>query len=99
MASASAALLARADAPTAVLCATSRASIATIDAIRAAGIEGLAFISFGDFELADLFTPAITCVNHTPRPIATAAFSRLLELFDDPSSRSEEHTSELQSLM
>lgn len=86
MASASATLLARPDAPTAVLCATSRASIATIDAIRAAGIEGVAIISFGDFELADLFTPAITCVNHTPRPIATAAFSRLLELFGDPSS-------------
>lgn len=86
MAAASAALLARADAPTAVLCATSRASIATLDAVRAARIEGLAFISFGDFEAADLFTPAITCVNHVPRPIATAAFRRLLQLFDDPQS-------------
>lgn len=90
MASASATLLARPDAPTAVLCATSRASIATIDAIRAAGIEGLAIISFGDFELADLFTPAITVVDHTPRPIATAAFQRLLELIDDPSSEPQQ---------
>ncbi len=86
MADVSAALLARPDAPTAVLCATSRAAIATMDAIRAAGTQGLALISFGDFELADLFTPAITVVDHVPRPIATAAFQRLLELFDDPAS-------------
>lgn len=86
MAAASAALLARSDAPTAVLSATSRASIATIDAMRAAGTEGVAFISFGDFETADVFTPAVTCVDQDPRLIGTAAFQRLLELFDDPES-------------
>lgn len=86
MAAAAAALLARPDAPTAVMSATSRASIATMDAIRAAGIEGLAFISFGDFELADVFVPGITCIDQDPRLIAGAAFERLLELLDDPYS-------------
>ena len=86
MAASAAQLLARADAPTAVFCATSRASIATVDAIRAAGIEGLAFISFGDFELADVLTPGISCIDQDPRLIATAAFERLVELMDDPAS-------------
>lgn len=87
MGAASAALLTRADAPTAVFCATSRASIATIDAIRAEGIEGIALISFGDFELADVIHPAVTCVDQDPVLIGTAAFQRLLELIDDPSSQ------------
>lgn len=86
MASAAAELLAREDAPTALFSATARASIATMDAIRAAGISGLAFISFGDFELADVFTPGITCIDQDPRLIATAVFERLLELLEDPSS-------------
>lgn len=86
MAAASAALLARPDAPTAILSSTSRASIATIDAMRAADTEGVAFISFGDFETADVFTPGVTCVDQDPRLIGTAAFQRLLELFDDPGS-------------
>lgn len=86
MAATAAALLARTDAPTALFSATSRASIATMDAIRAAGISGLAFISFGDFELADVFLPGITCIDQDPRQIATAVFERLLELLDDPTS-------------
>ncbi|MER3386557.1 MAG: LacI family DNA-binding transcriptional regulator [Microcella pacifica] len=86
MAAASAQLLQRADAPTAVLSATSRASIATIDAMRAGGVEGIAFISFGDFETADVLTPGVTCVDQDPHLIGTAAFRRLLELIDDPES-------------
>lgn len=86
MAAASARLLQRPDAPTAMLGATSRASIATIDAMRAGGSEEIAFISFGDFETADVLTPGVTCVDQDPNLIGSAAFRRLLELIDNPES-------------
>ncbi|MFT4220951.1 MAG: LacI family DNA-binding transcriptional regulator [Microbacterium sp.] len=84
MAALTAELLTRQDAPTAVLCGTVRASIATIDAIRTTGAATPALISFGDFELADAVQPAITCIDQDPRAIATAAFERLRELIAQP---------------
>lgn len=76
-------LLDRADAPTAVFCASSPAAIATIRGIRAGELEMPALISFGDFELAGVITPGITCVDQDPRLIGEATFRRLLELVDD----------------
>ena len=81
---ASAALLERVDAPTAVLCGSSPASIATIHAVRLRGLAMPALISFGDFALADLLSPGISCVDQDPEPIGEATFRRLLELMADP---------------
>ena len=76
-------LLERPDAPTALFCATSPAAIATIDGIRAGELRMPALISFGDFELAGVITPGITCVDQDPRLIGEATFRRLLELAAD----------------
>ncbi len=72
-------LLERADAPTALLCATSLAAIGTVRAIRAKGLRMPALISFGDFTLAEVLEPGITYVDHDPRLLATAAFRLLRE--------------------
>ena len=77
------AFLERADAPTAVFCATSRSAIAAVRVIRDAGLETPALISFGDFELASALTPGITCVDHDPKLIGAATFHRLMELTAD----------------
>jgi len=83
-------LLERADAPTALLCATSLAAIATVRAIRARGLRMPALISFGDFTLAEVLEPGITYVDHDPRLLGAAAFHRLRHLAlypDDAPSR------------
>ncbi|MDQ1112334.1 LacI family transcriptional regulator [Microbacterium testaceum] len=73
-------LLGRLDAPTALLCATSLAAIATVRAIRARGLRMPALISFGDFTLAEVLEPGITYVDHDPRLLGAAAFRRLRHL-------------------
>jgi len=73
-------LLGRSDAPTALLCATSLAAIATVRAIRARGLRMPALISFGDFTLAEVLEPGITYVDHDPRLLGAAAFRRLRHL-------------------
>jgi LacI family transcriptional regulator len=74
-------LLARPDAPTALLCASSPAAIATIGGIRTGELTVPALISFGDFELAGVL--GISSVDQDPRLIGEATFRRLLELVDD----------------
>lgn len=81
--SAAGTLLERPDAPTAVFCASSPAAIATIGGIRSGEFAMPALISFGDFELAGVITPGITCVDQDPHLIGEATFRRLLELVDD----------------
>ncbi|PNW07699.1 LacI family transcriptional regulator [Microbacterium testaceum] len=77
-------LLERPDAPTALLCATSLAAIATVRAIRARGLRMPALISFGDFTLAEVLEPGITYVDHDPRLLGAAAFRRLRQLAERP---------------
>ncbi|MBK0417526.1 LacI family DNA-binding transcriptional regulator [Leucobacter sp. CSA1] len=83
-------LLSGPEAPTAVFCATARSAIATLDAIQAGGHRDVALISFGDFELASVFTPGVTCVDHDPRSIASVAFARLMELVEHPGAQPSE---------
>ncbi|MEV8026195.1 LacI family DNA-binding transcriptional regulator [Microbacterium sp. NPDC080220] len=82
-------LLGRPDAPTAVFCASSPATIATIHALRQGTAPMPALISFGDFEFASVFTPGITCVDQDPRLIGEATFRRLIALSDEPGSAPE----------
>ena len=77
-------LLERVDAPTALLCATSLAAIATVRAIRARGLRMPALISFGDFTLAEVLEPGISYVDHDPRLLGAAAFHRLRHLAQHP---------------
>lgn len=76
-------LLQRPDPPTAIFCATSPAAIGAIRGIRAGGLPMPALISFGDFELAGMIAPGITCVDQDPRLIGEVTFRRLVELVQD----------------
>lgn len=87
---ASKALLGRVDAPTAVFCASSPAAIGMIAGIRENAFEMPALISFGEFELAGVITPGITCVDQDPRLIGEATFRRLLELANDHDAAPEQ---------
>lgn len=78
------ALLRHDDPPTAIFTPSARAAMASLDAAREGGHEDIAFISFGDFELAYAFTPGISCIDHDPRRIGRTAFDRLQELIEDP---------------
>lgn len=72
-------LLAAADAPTALLCATSLAAMSVVRVVRANGLRMPALVSFGDFTLAEVLEPGITYVDHDPRLLAIAAFRLLRE--------------------
>ncbi|MEV8266451.1 LacI family DNA-binding transcriptional regulator [Microbacterium sp. NPDC076911] len=73
-------LLRRPDAPTAVFCATSLASMATLRAVHNDDVAMPALISFGDFDLASIVNPGISCVDQDPSYIGEAAYRRLIAL-------------------
>lgn len=78
-------LMARADAPTAILAGNNRASTGVLRALRDTG-QRVSFIGFDDFDLAD--TLGITVVAHDPesmgREAARLAFSRQGDLMAPP---------------
>lgn len=75
---ATAELLARPDAPTAVFSSNPRASLGVVRALHQGGRTDVALVSFGDFALADSLEPAVTIVDQDPTPIAEAAVDLLL---------------------
>ncbi len=64
--------------PTAILSATTRASLGVVPALHAARRTDIALVAFGDFPMADTLRPAVTVVNHPGREIGRAAAARLL---------------------
>ena len=70
--------------PTAVLSATTRASLGVVPALHSAGRTDIALVSFGDFPMADALSPAVTVVDHPGREVGRAAAARLLARLDQP---------------
>ena len=72
------ALIAGADAPTAILSATTRASLGVVPALHAARRTDIALVAFGDFPMADTLRPAITVVDHPGHDVGRVAAARLV---------------------
>jgi LacI family transcriptional regulator len=70
--------------PTAILSATTRASLGVVPALHSAGRTDIALVSFGDFPMADALSPAVTVVDHPGREVGRAAAARLLARLDQP---------------
>ena len=76
---ATAALIEGPNAPTAIFSARSATSLGVVRQLHASDRTDIAFISFGDFSMADVLTPAITSIDHDPAMLASAAMDRLAE--------------------
>jgi LacI family transcriptional regulator len=64
--------------PTAILSATTRASLGVVPALHAARRTDVALIAFGDFPMADALRPAVTVVDHPGPEVGRVAAARLL---------------------
>jgi LacI family transcriptional regulator len=71
-------LLALDEQPTAIFSANTRCSLLTLPTLHRTGRTDVAFVSFGDFAMADALTPAVSVVNHSPELIGRLAADRLL---------------------
>ena len=69
---------------TAILSATTRASLGVVPALHAARRTDIALVAFGDFPMADALRPAITVVDHPGHEIGRVAAARLLARLADP---------------
>jgi LacI family transcriptional regulator len=78
------ALLSIAPPPTAILSATTRASLGAVPALHAAGRTDLALVAFGDFPMADALRPAVTVVDHPGPEVGRVAAARLLARLGQP---------------
>jgi len=70
--------------PTAILSATTRASLGVVPALHSAGRTDIALVSFGDFPMADALRPAVTVVDHPGHEVGRAAAARLLARLGQP---------------
>ena len=69
---------------TAILSATTRASLGVVPALHAARRTDIALVAFGDFPMADALRPAITVVDHPGHQVGRVAAARLLARLADP---------------
>jgi LacI family transcriptional regulator len=70
--------------PTAILSATTRASLGVVPTLHSARRTDIALVSFGDFPMADALRPAVTVVDHPGHEIGRAAAARLLARLGQP---------------
>jgi LacI family transcriptional regulator len=70
--------------PTAILSATTRASLGVVPILHSAGRTDIALVAFGDFPMADALRPAVTVVDHPGHEVGRAAAARLLARLDQP---------------
>lgn len=84
------AVLAQADPPTAVFASNSRISISVIPVVQAAA-HPLAFISFGDFPMAEALRPSVSVIDQDPAALGHTAVRRLFDRVDDPDATYEQH--------
>ena len=64
--------------PTAIFSANTRCSLRILPTLHRLGRADVAFVSFGDFATADVLTPAITVIDHSPETIGNLAAQRLI---------------------
>lgn len=76
--------------PTAFFASNAKAGIGLVTSLARIGREDTAVITFGDFSLADVLKPAISCVDQDPFLIGNAAIERLLELREYPGDEPRE---------
>jgi len=84
-AGAAAALVSGPRPPTAILSATTRASLGVVPALHSAGRTDIALVAFGDFPMADALRPAVTVVDHPGHEVGRVAAARLLARLEAPS--------------
>jgi LacI family transcriptional regulator len=70
--------------PTAMLSATTRASLGVVPALHSAGRTDVGLVSFGDFPMADSLRPAVTVVDHPGHEVGRSAAQRLLARLGQP---------------
>ena len=70
--------------PTAILSATTRASLGVVPTLHSAGRTDIALVAFGDFPMADALHPAVTVVDHPGHEIGRVAAARLLARLAQP---------------
>jgi len=70
--------------PTAILSATTRASLGVVPALHAARRTDIALVAFGDFPMADALRPAVTVVDHPGHEVGRVAATRLLARLASP---------------
>ena len=78
------ALITAASPATAILSATTRASLGVVPALHSAGRTDIALVAFGDFPMAEILSPAVTVVDHPGHEVGRAAAARLLARLADP---------------
>ena len=78
------ALLSSSRPPTAILSATTRASLGVVPALHSAGRTNIGLVSFGDFPMADALRPAVTVVDHPGHDVGRVAAARLLARLGQP---------------
>ena len=78
------ALLGGSHPPTAILSATTRASLGVVPALHSAGRTDIGLVSFGDFPMADSLRPAVTVVDHPGHEVGRVAAARLLARLGQP---------------
>jgi LacI family transcriptional regulator len=75
--------------PTAILSATTRASLGVVPALHAARRTDVALVAFGDFPMADALRPAVTVVDHPGHEVGRVAAARLLARLAAPGLAAE----------
>jgi len=70
--------------PTAILSATTRASLGVVPTLHSAGRTDIALVAFGDFPMADTLRPAVTVVDHPGHEVGRVAAARLLARLEQP---------------
>ncbi|MEB3369424.1 LacI family DNA-binding transcriptional regulator [Saccharopolyspora mangrovi] len=68
--------------PTAVFSSNARCSLGVVPALHARGRPDIAFVSFGDFPMADSLYPAVTVVDQDPAAVARTATQELFKQLD-----------------
>ncbi len=75
-------MLDRPEPPTAIFSARSETSLGIVRALHQRRRTDIAFVSFGDFSMAEVLTPAVTVLDHDPAILARHAIERLLDRLD-----------------
>jgi LacI family transcriptional regulator len=70
------------DPPTAIFSGNTRCSLGVLPALHARGRTDIAVVGFGDFDVADALTPALTVIDHSPELIGRLAAEHLFRRLD-----------------
>lgn len=72
--------------PTAIFSSRSEATLGVVQVLHQRGRTDVALVSFGDFAMADVLSPAVTVIDHDPRVLARRAMERLAARMDGDAS-------------